>query len=89
MSKSRGRSKTEIEHLRGQIRQLKSELKYYKRRSHIENLIIDDVIDDAELDIVETELCPSCCKNILVTYDFVYAVLRKCSCGYEEKRRKK
>lgn len=89
MSKSRNRSKSEIEHLRGQIRQLKAELKYYKRRSHIENSIIDDVIEDSNLEIVNTSECPSCGKGVLIEYDFVYATLRKCSCGYEEKRRKR
>jgi hypothetical protein len=89
MGKSRNRGKSEIESLRGEVRALKKELKYYKRRSHIENSIIDDVIDEAELDIVDAEVCPSCHENVLIEYDFVFALLRKCSCGYEEKRKKK
>ncbi len=88
MGKSRNRGKSEVESLRGEVRSLKKELKYYKRRSHIENSIIDDVIDDAELDIVDTEPCPSCGKGVLVTYDFVYATLKKCQCGFEVKKRK-
>ncbi len=89
MSKSKNKSRSELEHLRGQIRQLKAELKFLRRRSHIENSIIDDVIEDSDLEVVDTEPCPSCGKGVLVTYDFVYATLRKCACGYEEKRRKK
>lgn len=88
MGKSRGRGKSEVESLRGEIRSLKKELKYFKRRSHIENSIIDDVIDDSELDFVDTEPCPACGKGVLITYDFVYAVLKKCQCGFEQKKRK-
>ena len=88
MSKSRNRSRTEAESLRGEIRSLKKELKFLRRRSHIENSIIDDVIEDSDLEIVDSEPCPSCGKGILIEYDFVYALLKKCSCGYEIKKRK-
>jgi hypothetical protein len=88
MGKSRGRGKSEVESLRGEIRQLKKELKYYKRRSHIENSIIDDVIEDSDLEIVNTSDCPSCGKGVLVEYDFIYATLQKCACGFEIKKRK-
>lgn len=88
MGRSRNRGRSEVETLRGRIRELEKELKYYKRRSHIENLIIDDVIDDQPLDIVNTSQCPNCFKNVLIEYDFIYATFLKCVCGYEEKRRK-
>lgn len=88
MGRSRNRGKSEVESLRGEIRQLKKELKYFKRRSHIENSIIDDVIDDSNLEVINTSECHHCGKGVLVEYDFVYAILRKCACGYEEKKRK-
>ncbi len=88
MGRSRNRGRSEVESLRGEIRQLKKELKFLRRRSHIENSIIDDVIEESDLDIVDTEPCPSCGKGVLITYDFIYAELKKCSCGYEEKKRK-
>lgn len=89
MGRSRNRGKSEVESLRGEIRSLKKELKYFKRRSHIENSIIDDVIEDSDLELINATECPACGKGILIEYDFVYATLRKCACGYEEKRRKK
>lgn len=89
MGKSRGRGKSEVESLRGEIRQLKKELKFLRRRSHIENSIIDDVIEDSDLEVINTFECPSCGKGVLIEYDFIYATLRKCACGYQEKRRKK
>ena len=88
MGKSRGRGKSEVEALRGQLRALQKELKYYKKRSHIENSIIDDVIEDQDLDVINTSQCPSCGKGVLVEYDFIYAILRKCNCGFEEKKKK-
>lgn len=89
MSKSKNKNRSQIEFLQGEIRSLKKELKYYKRRSHIENSIIDDVIEDSNLEIVNTSKCPECPGGILVDYDFVYAILRKCACGYEEKLSKR
>lgn len=90
MGKTRNRSKSEVEYLRGENRRLKAELKYYKRRSHIENSIIDDVIDEAPLENVKPlDACPECGKGILVEYDFKFATLKKCTdCGHEERKRK-
>lgn len=89
MGKSRGRGKSEVEFLRGKVRELQKEVKYLRKRSHIENSIIDDVIEDSELEIINTTECPECGKGVLIEYDFVYAILRKCACGYEIKQRKK
>lgn len=88
MSKSRNKSRSEVEALRGEVRQLKKELKFLRRRSHIENSIIDDVIEDSDLEVVDSEPCPSCGKGVLIVYDFIYALLKKCSCGFEIKKRK-
>lgn len=89
MGKSRGRGKSEVENLRGEIRQLKKQVKYFKRRSHIENAILDDVIDDSDLQITNTVQCQECGKGLIIDYDFVYATLRKCNhCDFEEKKRK-
>lgn len=90
MGKSKNKSKSEVEHLRGEIRRLKAELKYYKRRAHIENSIMDDVIDDAPLEDVKImDDCAQCGKGCLIEYDFKYATLKKCdNCGHEERKRK-
>jgi hypothetical protein len=89
MSKSKNKSRSELEHLKGQIRELKAELKYYKRRAHIETSIIDDVIEDGDLEDVNAYQCPSCKSGALIEFDFKFAVLRKCSnCGHEERKGK-
>jgi hypothetical protein len=88
MSKSRQKSSSEVQHLRGEVRRLKAELKYYKRRSHIETAIIDDVIDGAPLeDMKPSDACPECGKGVLIEHDFKYVVIRKCTnCEFKVKK---
>lgn len=90
MSKSKNKTRSEIEHLRGQIRQLKAELKYYKRREHMSP---SEPIDDFDYDDVQdinASQCPKCGKGILVEYDFKFAILKKCDrCDFEERKAKK
>lgn len=87
MSKSRNKSKSEVEHLRGEIRRLKAELKYCKRCMEQD---VDDIdYDDAAPVEPIKDLCPECGKGIMVEHDFKFATLKKCSvCGHEERRKK-
>lgn len=89
MGRSRGRGKSEVEFLKGKIRELQKEVKFLRKRSHIENSIIDDVLEDSEVQDINAEQCPQCGKGILVNYDFIFATLKKCQCGFEIKSRKK
>lgn len=89
MSKSRNKTRSEVEHLRGQVRQLKAELKYYKRREHISNADTDDLDYDDVQDITAAKPCPKCGKGILIEYDFKYVLLMKCDhCEYSERKKK-
>lgn len=91
MSKSKNKTRSEVEHLRGQIRQLKAELKYYKKREHINtNRDDDDDLDyDDVQDIAAVRMCPKCGKGCLIEYDFKYALLTKCdTCDYDERKKK-
>lgn len=90
MSKSRNKSRSEVEFLRGENRRLKAELKYYKRREHLVEPSIDNLIDDQEVESVDAKRCQHCRSGILVIYDFIYATLKRCTdCGYEERQRKR
>ncbi len=85
MSKSRNKSRSEVEALRGEVRRLKAELKYYKRRSHIEN----SIIDDEPVDIVDATKCPECRTGVLVDYDWKFVLVKKCSeCDYKITKKK-
>jgi hypothetical protein len=85
MGKSRNKGRSEVETLRGEIRQLKKELKYYRRRAHIETTIIDE----APIERVFTAQCPECKSGVLISYDFKYVILDKCSeCEYQIKKKK-
>lgn len=85
MGRSRNRGKSEVENLRGEIRQLKKEIKYLRRRAHIETTIFDEESPQE----VNTSQCPSCKSGVLVTYDFTYIILDKCTeCNYSVRRKK-
>lgn len=85
MSKSRSKSRSEVEFLRGEVRRLKSELKYYKKRQHF--------FEDQREYVIEEEInnrCEVCKKGKLIEHDFVHATLIKCTnCDYEKKKSKK
>ena len=87
MGKSRNRGRSEIESLKGQIRQLKAELKYYRRREHIFEETNDEI---EEVQEVKVNQCKSCRRGIVIEYDFVHGVLKKCdSCDFREFHKKK
>lgn len=85
MGKSRNRSRSEVEALRGEVRRLKAELKFYKRRSHIEHTIIDE----EPVENVHTSKCPECADGILIEYDWRFVVVKKCDqCEYQLRKKK-
>jgi hypothetical protein len=90
MGRSRGRGRSESEFLKGRVRELEKELKYYRRQSREHEQIIDEVINDSDLELINIRKCPLCYKGALQTFDFIYATLDKCShCDYEKKYKKK
>lgn len=89
MSKSKKKTHSEIEHLRGQVKKLKSENKQLKRRlKNFEKrpvVDLEDLVHDVEI-IEEMNQCPSCEKGILEIHDFVHVKLEKCNqCEYSKK----
>lgn len=87
MGKSRNRGRSEVEFLRGKIRKLESQLKYYKKREHFFEAPIEDIIE--EIDGIDVNQCPSCKNGIVVEYDFIWATLQKCThCDYELRKKK-
>lgn len=81
MSKTKNKNRREIEYLRGRVRKLEAELKYYKKLPTIEET---EPVEDVDLDI-----CERCGKGICEIFDFKFAILRKCQlCGFEERKRK-
>lgn len=85
MGKSRGRGRSEVETLRGQIRQLQKELKYYRQRAHIEH----SIIDEEPVEITDATKCPNCHNGVLVEYDWRFVVVKKCSsCDHQIRKRK-
>lgn len=87
MSKSKNKNRNEVEYLRGKIRKLESQLKYYRQREHFFDAPVEEIVD--EVHKVDADQCPSCRKGVVVAYDFIYATLYKCSNCEFEKRIKK
>ncbi len=89
MGKSKNKNHSEVEFLRGQVRKLASELKYYKKRAHIVESTIDDAIEENELYNINAKQCPRCGKGNLIELDFYFATLSRCDhCSFEKREGK-
>lgn len=90
MAKSKNKNRSEVEYLRGRVRQLEAELKYYRRRDHLMEAPLEEIIDQHEIEEINASQCPRCKRGILTEFDFKFAILKKCgNCEYEERQGKK
>jgi len=88
MSKTKNKSRSELEHVRGQLkavrrenRQLRKRLKELERQAHFYEETIDDVAEDIDLDT-----CPKCQKGQTVVIDLKHLILVSCNqCEYKER----
>lgn len=90
MSKSKRRGHSEVEHLRGLVRSLKSENRHLRKKlRQFENQV--DLIDDDEEyeETISLDVCPKCQTGIMTEADFKYIIIRKCgNCGLTERKKK-
>jgi len=95
MAKTREKTHSEVEHLRGIIREQKSIIRNLKKRvtqltkreHYYDNLTDGSEVDD-ETDVISDDggNCPSCGKTDLGILDLYYAVYKVCDlCQYREK----
>lgn len=85
MSKTPRRSRSELEHLRGQVkslksinRQLKKKLKEFERREHFHDNVINTAIELSEGD-VDMASCEKCGKGVLQIVDLKYVKYAVCT----------
>lgn len=89
MGKSRNKNHSEVQFLRGRIKELEKELKYFRRQAREHEEIIDDVISDTEFELIGVNRCQKCRKGVVQVFDFIFAELHKCTtCDYEKKQKK-
>lgn len=87
MSRSKNKNRSEVEYLRGKIRKLESQLKYYRKREHFFEAPVEEIIEEVEG--IDTNQCDQCRRGVIVDYDFKFAILRKCTnCDFEERKKK-
>ena len=94
MAKTRQQTHSEVEHLRGlvrekdkQIRRLRRENRALKKRAHFNEEVIDDVADEIA---PKGELCPKCGKGSITVVDLVHLLIESCdSCEYRKKMKPK
>lgn len=90
MSKTKNKNHSELEHLRGQNKQLKSENRQLKRqlknlenRAHFYEEVIEDVTEDLNIDT-----CFECGKGNLQVLDLKHVKFIHCDlCGYKERQK--
>lgn len=93
MSKTRQKSRNELEHLRGENRKLKGENRRLKKQVNElkrQNTFYGDVVEDVVEEINLTNVCENCGKGSIQELDFVYVTILKCdTCDYKETKPKK
>lgn len=89
MGKVKQREKSEVEHLRGQIRKLESENRQLRKRIRVLDKkahFYEDITADVAEDIIIKNNCPSCSKGNLIILDLKHVVFEQCdSCEYRKK----
>lgn len=90
MSKTRQRTHSEMEHLRGEVKKLKSQLRYWKRKAKAlqkKEHFFDSLVDEMHpLDDESQETCTHCGKGTLSILDLTYVQYKVCDiCEYKEK----
>lgn len=92
MSKTKNKTHSETNHLKGRIRsqsrlirQLKKRLKELERKSHFYEEVVDEFVEDVEVQ----DRCLECGKGNMIAYDFVHMILKTCDvCGHKERSKK-
>ena len=92
MSKTRQKTHNEIEHLQGEIRKLKSQNRFLKKRikelEKWQHLYEDNFLETNEPEIIipEVDTCPKCKDGAMEYKDFIHLQLMVCNvCDYREK----
>jgi len=91
MSKTAKKEKSELEHLRGQIRTLKSQLRQERKvnkeltkKSHF----FEEVVDEIEESVILKDACSVCGKGVVEEIDLKFIIVKKCQhCGSSETRK--
>lgn len=88
VGKSKNKNRSEVEYLRGRIRKLESQLKFYKQREHFFEAPTEEI--NEEVEDIKADQCPNCKRGVVTHYDFRFAILSKCSnCDFEQRTKKK
>lgn len=91
MSKTKSKNHSELEHLRGLIKHLKSENRQLRRRlKEIDKKVhfFEDVVDEIVEEVDVKNACKACGKGTILEYDLKYVILEKCNlCDYQNKKR--
>lgn len=84
MSKTKNKSRSEVEYLRGVIRRLRAQVKYYKRRAHIPENEVEEEIKE-----LLAQECTECGKGHMREHDFRFVIMKVCDvCGHQETTKK-
>lgn len=92
MAKTKSKSHSEIEHLRGENKKYRSENKHLKmklkqlsKQAHFYEHIVEEEADDVS---IKKDTCSSCGQGVLQVLDLTHVVIIRCdSCDYKKSKR--
>ena len=93
MSKTKNKTHTETEHLKGEVRkykslvrQLRKKIRELERQAHFYEDVVDEVVKDVQV----KKVCDSCGKGTLNEIDLIHVILTKCDvCDFKRTRKPK
>lgn len=84
MAKSKNKSRSEAEFLKGKVRQLKRQLRECQKSKGIE------IFEEEPVEDVSIVLCELCGKGSVTEIDLDFIVIRKCDhCEFRQAKKKK
>lgn len=92
MSKTQRKSRSELEHLKGEVKRLKSvnrqlrkKLKEFQNRAHFYENVVDTVIEENDADVA-IETCNHCGKGEFFVVDLKFVKYKICNvCDHRKK----
>lgn len=78
MAKTKNKTRSEVEFLKGEVRRLKKKLKHYEKNG----------IEIETIDETDENVCPLCARGKIIVVDLKFLTILKCNiCSYNEKQR--
>jgi hypothetical protein len=87
MGKSKRKNGSEVEFLRGKVRQLEAEVKFLKRQAHLTERLVDEATEDEPVEDLKVRHCGECGKGQITDLELSFLTISQCdTCNFRERK---